>query len=85
MIGIILSNVTSKVLLLNVYMPCDKQTLDALDNYRSMLAKLNVIVKEQNLRNVILTGDFNADPKKGRFWGKLKALMSSFSLHAIDQ
>ena len=84
-IGIILSNVTSKVLLLNVYMPCDKQTLDALDNYRTMLAKLDVIVKEQNLSNIILTGDFNADPKKGRFWGELKVFMSSFSLYALDE
>ena len=84
-IGIILSNVTSKVLLLNVYMPCDMQTLDALHNYRTMLAKLGVLMKEQNLNNVILTGDFNADPRKGRFWGELKVFMDSFSLFILDE
>ena len=84
-IGIILSNVTSKVLLLNLYMPCDMQTLDALDNYRSMLAKLGVLLREQNLSNIILTGDFNADPRKGRFWGELGVFMNSFSLCILDK
>ena len=84
-IGIILSNVTSKVLLLNVYMPCDMQTCDALHNYRTMLAKLGVLLREQNISNVILTGDFNADPRKGRFWGELKVFMNSFSLFILDE
>ena len=84
-IGIILSNVTSKILLLNVYMPCDKQTLDVLDSYRTMLAELDAIVKEQNLSKIVLTGDFNADPKKGRFWGELNVFMNSFSLYALDE
>ena len=84
-VGIILSNVTSKVLLLNVYMPCDMQTLHALDNYRNMLAKLEVIMKEHNVSKIVLTGDLNADPRKGRFWGELKTFMDSFSLFNVDE
>ena len=34
-IGVILSRGSTKMLMLNVYMPCDLQTFDALDNYRS--------------------------------------------------
>ena len=80
-IGVILSNASSRVLLLNVYMPCDMQTLDALDNYRSMLAKVGAILKEQNLSNVILVGDFNADTRKGRFWGELRVFINFYSVY----
>ena len=83
-IGIILSDVTSQVLLLNVYMPCDMQTLHALDSYRNMLAKLEVIINEHNIGKIVLTGDLNADPGKGRFWGELKTFMDSFSLFNVD-
>ena len=45
-IGICMKNSNSNLFLLNVYMPCDLQTLDALDRYRSMLAKIKVILNE---------------------------------------
>ena len=70
-IGIILSNEFDKILLLNVYLPCDKQTADALHNYRDMLANLQVTIEEQNINNIILIGDFNASPLRGRFWNEL--------------
>ena len=66
-------------------MPCDLQTLDALDNYRTMLAKLEAILIEYNISNVIITGDLAADPKKGRFWRELKHFMNSLSLFILDE
>ena len=84
-IGIILSHGSTKMLMLNVYMPCDLQTFDALDNYRSMLAKLEVIIREQNINEVVLAGDFNADPCKGRFWSELIAFKQSLSLVFVDE
>ena len=48
-------------------MPCDLQTNDALENYRQALSLLGVVIQEQNTNQVILMGDFNADPSKGRF------------------
>ena len=84
-IGIIISNGTSKILLMNVYLPCDYQTYDALDNYRCMLAKLEVVIRDQNIPGVIITGDFNADPFKGRFWQELLTFKESLSLLVLDR
>ena len=75
MIAIIISNMKKKILLLNVYMPCDLQTAEALENYRCMLSKVEVVIREQNVTDLIIAGDFNADPKKGRFWHELSEFM----------
>ena len=83
-IGVVLSHGSRKILMLNVYMPCDLQTRDALDSYKSMLAKLDVIVREQNIGEVIFAGDFNADPNKGRFWSELISFKENLSLAFID-
>ena len=48
-IGLCLKSDTIKVLLLNVYLPCDKQNLEAIHEYRSTLAKLKCIIDEQNM------------------------------------
>ena len=47
-IGVILKMKDFSVLLLNVYLPCDLQTLDAIENYRQSLAMLDVVIREQN-------------------------------------
>ena len=77
LIGIVISGKSSRVLLINVYMPCDLQTLNALDNYRHMVALLEVVIAEQNINNVIVMGDFNADSRKGRFWNELSHFRQS--------
>ena len=50
-----------------------------------MLAKMKIIIMEQNISNVIVAGDFNADPFKGRFWKELLAFIHSMSLSVIDE
>ena len=80
MIGIIIKTGDSNILLLNVYLPCDKQTVDSLDEFRNAIAIIETVVKEQNINNVIIAGDFNADPNKGRFWSELSSLRRSLSL-----
>lgn len=57
--------------LVNVYFPCDRQDVDSLCKYRNMLAILDCFLDENKFNNVILAGDFNADPGKGRFWKEL--------------
>ena len=42
------------------------------------------MIEEQNVSNVILAGDFNADPNKGRFWKMLTDFCSSLSLVVLD-
>ena len=83
-IGLVFSKDNEKILLLNVYCPCDKQTADALHEYRCMLEKLRVVVLENSVNSVILVGDFNADPKKGRFWNELNNFVQSLSLYVLN-
>ena len=84
-IGIIITNNMSRILLLNVYFPCDLQTFEAIDNYRLMLAKVKAVILENNFSDIILMGDFNADPRKGRFWKELCVLINYFSLKVLDE
>ena len=84
-IGVTVCANNLSILILNVYMPCDYQTYDALDKFRSKLAVLEVVIKEKNVNNVILAGDFNADPFKGRFWKELNNFIKSFFLVIVDE
>ena len=74
------------MLILNVYLPCDLQTLEALEEYRQSLAMLEIIIAEQNVNNVIIGGggDFSADPLKGRFWKLPREFCDSMSLHILQ-
>lgn len=84
LIGIVINNGSEKVLIINVYLPCDFQTIAALDKYRNSLAELGNVLREQNINSVLLTGDFNADPFKGRFWRELLQFQQAFSLFVAD-
>ena len=81
-IGLVLTDPNdcySKTFFLNVYLPCDSQIPQALDNYRSSLAQLDVIIKEQNFNNFVLFGVLDADPFKGRFWREILKFALSLS------
>ena len=68
LIGLLVQTNNSRILLLNVYLPCDMQTTDALDNYKCSLVNIESVIRENNVNQIVLAGDFNADPRKGRFW-----------------
>ena len=88
LIGIILkssNNSNNKTLFLNVYLPCDSQNPESFDNYRNALARLEIVIKEQNFNTLVLIGDFNADPFKGRFWKELLSFTKSLSLKFLDE
>lgn len=61
------------------------KNVDSLDRYKHALAILEVVIKEQNVNQVIIVGDFNADPVKGRFWKLLKDFSQSLSLLILDE
>ena len=84
-IGVILKCNNFNVLFLNVYLPCDKQTLDSLDEYRNALSSLSIVVEEQNVNEVVIVGDLNADPSKGRFWNDLSVFCRTNSLLILDE
>ena len=88
LIGITLDSLddsNNKTLFLNVYLPCDSQNPDSFDHYRNALARLEIIIKEHSFNNLVLIGDFNADPFKGRFWKELLAFKKSLSLNFLDE
>lgn len=85
LIGIIVTSGNNKVLMLNCYMPCDKQNFEALHAYRSYLAKLNNVIEEQNVNDVIVAGDCNADPSKGRFWRELTYFKETMSFACMNE
>ena len=84
LIGIKLDNGKEKILLLNVYLPCDLQNIHALDKYRHSLAELKIVIDEENISKFVILGDFNADPSKGRFWKELMEFSHSLSLTVVD-
>ena len=49
-----------------------------------VIFRLEVIIGEHNVNHVIIMGDFNADPGKGRFWKLLNDFTSSLSLTVLN-
>ncbi len=71
--------------LINVYLPCDNRKLDSLIEYKNICAQLQVIIEEQNINKLIIAGDYNADPFKGRFWSELTEFKENTNLIIADQ
>ena len=85
LIGVLVQTRQFKVLLLNVYLPCDMQTADAFEDYKCSLANIGAVVREYNVSQVVMAGDFNADPRKGRFWKVLVDFTKSLSLNIVTE
>ena len=80
-IGINIDEPGKRILVLNVYMPCDKGDLDSLEEYRSYIAVLQSIIDDAVFDHFILVGDVNADPKKGRFWNELLSFICQNNIY----
>ena len=85
MIGVIIESNSTRYLFMNVYLPCDRQSFDSLDNYRISIAKVESVIREQDINNVIIVGDLNADPRKGRFWKEFSLISDSLSMSCLDE
>ncbi len=83
-IAIVLSAGDQKYLIVNVYLPCDKQNDDSIDEYRHSLAILENLIEEQNITNTLIGGDFNADFRKGRFWQELRTFTINNNIWVSD-
>lgn len=66
-IGIKLSGCNDSILLINVYLPCEKNDDDSFINYIDCLSMLNVLISEHEDCNVVIMGDFNSRYDCGRF------------------
>ena len=67
-LGLKLINDDISYLLLNVYFNCDYGNLESLLKYRENLAEISEFLSEYDFDELLLIGDMNADPNKGRFF-----------------
>ena len=80
--GITFDTNIGRILFLNVYLPCDMGSYDSLHEFRSALAILSGVIDDCDINNILIIGDFNADPCKGRFWKELETLISNYNLNS---
>ena len=83
-IGIIINNGTQEFFIINAYLPCDTRSLDVLTEFQSALADLSCLINRENINNIIITGDLNADPFKGRFYNYLKQFVDDHNFTVAD-
>ena len=74
----------NNILILNAYFPCDYGNLECALDYKSTLANLGNILESENFQEVIITGDLNADPNKGRFYNEILKFAAENSLNIFD-
>lgn len=67
-IAILIKGTSEEFLVVNVYMLCDKQNENALDEFRSTVATLENILDDNQCNHVLISGDFNASPFNEKFW-----------------
>ena len=71
-------------LILNVYSPCDYGSIDSLIEYKSNMAQLSNVCLDEMYDVMLMLGDFNCDPSRGRFFKEFHALANECSLHMAD-
>ena len=74
----------TEYILINVYMNCDYKTPESIVEYKSNLADLSNIMNDENYSEIIISGDFNCDPTKGRFFCELSDFSSNHGICIYD-
>lgn len=72
------------LMIINTYMCCDMRNAESMYNYKALLADLASVIADINNCNLVIIGDFNADPFNGRFWQLLKTFCHENSLLVFD-
>ena len=83
-IGITLKIGSKKYLIINVYMPVDKRTLNSFDEFKNTLALVEALILENNTNNIVILGDFNAHPQKPNLWSEINLFTDDYSLVSLD-
>ena len=84
LMGIKINDGVIEYLLINVYFNCDYGNMDSLIEYKSTIADLSNITCSESYDELVIVGDFNCDPHKGRFYKELKNFCSNFNIHICD-
>ena len=83
-LGLKLSYGTTNLIILNVYLNCDYGTLDSLIEYKTNLAELSNFLNGEDYDEVLIVGDMNCDPQKGRFFREMNDFVISHQLLISD-
>ena len=76
LIGLLLQTKDFKVLILNVYLPCDMQTADALEEYKCSLANIEAVIRENNVNQIVLQVTLMLVQEKEDFGNCLRNLLT---------
>ena len=71
-------------LILIFYSNCDYRTKDSFVEFKSIMAQLSNICSEESYDDILLTGDFNCDPGRGRFLNEFSDKEVDHSLCIAD-
>ena len=71
-------------LLVNMYAPCDYRNSESFIEYISTLCELSNFLNQEHFDDVLLCGDFNCDPNKGRFFKLFMDFANRHSLICYD-
>ena len=83
-IGLIINASNCKYLLLNVYLPVDRQTHESFHNFKNEISLLGAAMHELDINNIVVAGDFNASDKKHLLWDEILHFCRDFSLDILD-
>ena len=81
MLALKLSCSFGEIMIMNVYLPYFSRA--NYDEYITYLGKLTSVVNEDDLSNIIIMGDFNADPKSS-FYRELDEMCKSECMYVCD-
>ena len=70
--------------LINIYCFCDYGNADSLINYKSQMAELSNFCENEEFDDLVIAGDMNADPIKGRFFMEFSNFVNSHSYFVPD-
>ena len=81
--GFVLRTTSLKDALLNVYLPYERSTSQCLQDKQSSLDDLTNYISDGCFDEIIIMGDFNCDPNKGRFFRELQSNAIKHSLSGL--
>ena len=82
--GVRLLSNSDEFLLLNIYAPYEDRSIECLNEYIEFLSCVADVIDYNYTPNVIISGDFNAEPSRGRFWDELEDFTNEFIFNIAD-
>ena len=67
-----------------MYLPVNKRTVENFHEYKSVLAEIEALIVEQDVSNIIITGDLNAHPYKQPNWDEIDLFCEKYNMNVLD-